>query len=499
MKEKQCIMALPAKKRVFVCVLAALLALGAALCVVLRDPVCVTAYSQEERQTLSRDMAVYSLDCVIDEEDGTLDVVQEIDFVNGTGAVLPDLVLRTYANAFQSEKFSPAAIDELYDNTYGAAFSAGALRLQDVWWQGNRVSHSYIDDAQTVLRIETGDIAPEQQGKLRMHYVLEVPECAYRFGRTEQAWQLGNAWPVLALWEKDGWRTEEYYPIGDPFVSESAVWHVRLSLPDGWSVAASAPMEKGENGLWQGDMLCARDFAMVLYPEAAAVQQKFGDVTVQVFSTDESKKALALSGKILETLCELYGDYPYDALTIAQVDFPFGGMEYPGMVFVGSEYFTAQDDSLELLLAHEIAHQWFYALCGSDSFYHPWQDEAVCQWATIRYVHTRYGASSAENLKYHYVDAPMEEMVLSPVTPGSPVSYFSDYTTYSSVVYGRGCAFLLALDHFTQGQTDAFLRAYCHAAPFAIQTRMDFEQALNEFTGEDLSPLMEDYLDTLMQ
>ena len=43
------LLAIDAKKWWFCCVP---LALGAALCVVLRDPVCVTAYSQEERQTL---------------------------------------------------------------------------------------------------------------------------------------------------------------------------------------------------------------------------------------------------------------------------------------------------------------------------------------------------------------------------------------------------------------------------------------------------------------
>lgn len=490
-------MALPVGKRVFLCVFAALLAL--LMVWLFLKPAHVPAYSQGERAALAENMDTYTLTAVMHEDTGSLAVTQEILFTNRTDEVLSELVLRTYANAFETEEHSPAAIEELYDLTYGDAFSPGGIRVQGTWWQNKIVENAYLDDAKTVLKVATGAIAPGETGTLRLMYALSVPECAYRFGRTEKVWQLGNCFPMVAVREMGAWRTEEYYPIGDPFVSDSACWQVTLKLPDGMVPAASAPMEKGKDGLWHASGLCMRDFAMTLSRDYKTVSRTFGDVRVQVMTTgDGGRPALKLSGKVLEVLTALYGPYPYDTLTVAETDFPFGGMEYPGLVFIEDSYFDARDDSLEMLLAHEIAHQWFYALKGSDSFCDPWQDEALAQWASLRYVRARYGADAEERMKYYYVDAPMEERLTGSVTPGSPVDYFGDYMTYDTVVYGRGTALLYAVDLMTNGQTDAFLRAYVQDEPFQRSTRDQFEQALQDHFSMDMGPLMTDYLDTLM-
>ncbi|MEF9879607.1 MAG: hypothetical protein RR975_09260, partial [Clostridia bacterium] len=67
---------------------------------------------------------------------------------------------------------------------------------------------------------------------------------------------------------------------------------------------------------------------------------------------------------------------------------------------------------------------------------------------------------------------------------------------YSLVVYNRGAALLCALDRATQGELDAFLKAYAQRYAFGFATRQDFEALLAEQTGEDYTPLMTDYLDT---
>ena len=492
-------MTLPVGKRALICVFVLLLS-GLLLGWLVLCPKDVQAYTREERAKFSQGMNTHRVSMVLHEEDGTLAVIHEVDFVNRTQDPLPHLVLRTYANAFLSEETSPAAIDEVYDSAYRAGFSTGGLHLQGVWWQGEAAFHRYEDEAQTVLRIETGDMQPGDSGTLKMMYVLSVPECAYRFGRTDTAWQIGNAIPVVSVWQEGAWRKDPYDPIGDPFISESANWSLRIQLPEGMTPAASASLEKDGDGIWQGEVLCARDMALTFSRHYTLLEKQAGDVLIRVLSTSEQgRQALKLSEKILETLCGLYGKYPYDTLTVAEIDFPFGGMEYPALVMVDRSYFTAEGDTLELLLAHEIAHQWFYALAGSDGFNHPWQDEAASQWAALRYVGARYGKDSEENLKYYYVDAPMQENGLDIFTPGSPVSYFGDYMAYDSVVYGRGCALFYALDAFLMGSMDECLKAYCHAEPFGLYTRKDFEEAVSDFSGKDSLPLITDYLDTRMQ
>jgi len=172
-------------------------------------------------------------------------------------------------------------------------------------------------------------------------------------------------------------------------------------------------------------------------------------------------------------------------------------MEYSGLVMIGSECFAANmRETLELTVAHEAAHQWFYGLVGSDQVYAPWQDEALCQWAMLRYVGKTYGRGSYETLKYYRVDAPMMEAVPGSLTPGSPIDYFGSLTDYSTVVYGRGTALLTALDEMLPKGTDGFLRAYADAFRYRFVTRLEFEAFLNGYAGMDLSPLLLDYLDT---
>ena len=54
------------------------------------------------------------------------------------------------------------------------------------------------------------------------------------------------------------------------------------------------------------------------------------------------------------------------------------GIEYPTLSFVGS------GDFMRLVVDHETAHQWFYALVGNDQARDPWLDETLATWAQTR-------------------------------------------------------------------------------------------------------------------
>jgi hypothetical protein len=69
-------------------------------------------------------------------------------------------------------------------------------------------------------------------------------------------------------------------------------------------------------------------------------------------------------------------DYPWPHITA--VEGPVGGMEYPMLVFIGAPG-SAQD--LYAVLSHEIAHQWWPMIVGSNETAHAWQDEGLAQWA----------------------------------------------------------------------------------------------------------------------
>ena len=438
----------------------------------------------------------YTVDAALRPEDGTLTVTETIRYENRTGGPLSELVLRTYAGAYAAEETSPAATTELFDLCYGDTFSPGDIALYGVWWNGMAVDAAFTDAQRTVLSVPAA-LAPGETGELRLNFVLTIPACAHRFGVWEGVYRFGNVLPTLALFENGAWRTDEYVSIGEPFVSACANWRVSLTAPEGYTALASAPLKR-ENGRLTGTLTAARDFAFAVSDQwkTATGTAKGVSLTAAARTDKAARAALTYLARATDTLTDLYGDAPYAALSLCEAELPFDAA-YPGLLFVQADGFK-EESGLELLIAHETAHQWFYALVGSDQFMNPWQDEALAEWATLRYAYRRYGQDSMEALRRYRVEEPMRENIGQTVTPGSPLSYFPDLTTYEAVVAGRGAALLVALDEMTGGQVDGFLKSYCGEFAFALASRGDFERALNAYAGLDLSPLITDYLDTYM-
>lgn len=444
----------------------------------------------------------YRYDIRFSPSEQLLYVTMELDYTNDTGKMLQDLVLRTYANAYQSEETSPAAIDYFYDSSYKQGFSAGSLALEGIWWNEQIITDwQYTDTAQTVLRVPIASLAPTEKGLLRLRCRIQIPECAHRFGYSQGMWQFGNALPILSLYQDGAWRTDPYCAIGDPFVSVCANYTVAITSPYGYTCAASAPVttEKTSDGLrFSMHGMAMRDFAFVLSRDWVAETAKADDVIILAYAANEKTAGAAAryAAKAVKIYSKLYGDYPWPQLTVCMVDFPAGGMEYPGLFFLSNAYENPNlRASMELTIAHETAHQWFYALVGSDQYNQPWQDEALSEYALLQYVKERYGQSSYENLRYARILAPMEENIVSRVTPASPVDHFGSYTDYSTVVYGRGAALIDAVEQMTV-DVNSFLRSYCDTFAFDFASREDFDRHLNEWSGMDLSPLVLDYIDT---
>lgn len=428
-----------------------------------------------------------------------LSVTLTLGFTNCTGDTLDSLVLRTYAGAFASEQTSPCATEELHDKCYPNGFSAGGILVHGAWWNDRVVTTAFDDAARTVLRVRTGDIAPMGRGTLRLQCVLTVPEAAYRFGVSDGIWTFGNALPILAVYERGAWRTDAYCPIGDPFVSDCADYDVTLTVPRGYTVAASALMKTDDGQTYRGSVQGVREFAFAVSDAFFTENAAQDGVLVQCFADSgaEAKRGLAYAKKALRAFSELYGAYPYAQFTLCGTTFPIGGMEYPCAVFVDRDLFVpALADTLERVTAHETAHQWFYGIVGSDQFNQPWQDEALSEYAMLRYYLKTRGRDAYDAMYALYADAPMRERIADGVTPATPVDRFSDLNKYTAVVYGRGAAMLDALDIATGGGMEGFLRAYCRTFAYARASREDFAALLRAHTGQDLSALMMDYLDT---
>lgn len=420
------------------------------------------------------------------------------NFTNRENTALDGVVMRLPANAFGSADTSPAASEELYDLCYPDGFSPGGAIVHDVLWRGEAVPYDLDEKDATVLRVHTGPLEPGATGQLYMRSVLTIPRARYRFGSTDDLWMLGNALPFPAGTAAAAWQTLPFFSAGDP--NTYAPYNIKVTLKLPGDIDCAAPFlwqqEESVNGKQlTGEGLAMRDIALVLGRGMITKQKAVGTTTLVSFADteDSAGKALKFAEKTLTFFEKTYGEYPRPVYTVAMSDLPFDGMEYSGLAMLGKSQYS-HDDSLELAVAHETAHQWFGILVNSDHFNDAWQDEAVCEFAALQYVKAVHGPAAFEQLKFLRADSPMRENIREDITPGSPLDRFHSMQEYSTVVYGRGLAMLLALNESID--MNAFLKSYCETYVFGHAAREDFENLLKKYAGWDVVPLLIDYLDT---
>ncbi|MEG0049246.1 MAG: M1 family metallopeptidase [Clostridia bacterium] len=447
------------------------------------------------------------IEAVFSPEHSSMEVCQQLTLQNRAETSRDAVVLRTWPNAFSSLETSPCASEEYYERCYPDGFSIGALTMSSAQVSRNggaeaSVAYRYQDQAKTVLTLPLAkEWLPGESLVLSLRYTLTIPHAAYRFGEQDGIWALGSCFAIPSPWQDGAYRSDEYLPVGDPFVSDCANYTVSVTVPAGMICAGSGyPTVENAKGqqIYRFQAPAVRDFALVVSDRFHLLQSREQGVLVSAYaaSAAQGREMLRYAKQALRCFGERYGAYPYPSLTLAQIDFPMGGMEYPALVMIAKDLLNAGGASLEYVVAHEVAHQWWYALVGSDSVNQAWQDEALCEFSLLEYVQTTYGSASREELEQRRVESALRVTVPHGVTPGAPLERFESMSEYSLVVYNRGAALFCALDRATQGELDAFLKAYAQRYAFGFATRQDFEALLAEQTGEDYTPLMTDYLDT---
>ena len=440
------------------------------------------------------------IDAVLDPDGRTLTFTQEMTLTNRTGQDQSAIVLRSWSGAYLQQETSPCATDELFYSCYTGGFDPGGLSVEGAALGAQNAQAAWLDDAQTVLSVPA-DWKSGETLVLTLQCRAVIPRCASRFGYADGVFMLGNVFPVAALWQDDAWRTDTYVPIGDPFLSECANWHVTLRMPQGYTAAGTAAPVREASGVYSFEALAVRDFALVISEDFSTAKAMVDGVLVTACarSREDAEMMLRYARQALRSYAKRWGDYAYPAFTLAEAVFPYGGMEYPGMVMIAADVIAGNRTVLEYTIAHETAHQWWAVMVGSDGFNQAWQDESLCEYAWLDYVADHYSLSDRQQMAFDRIETALRITIPGGVTPGSPLDYFSDLTQYSRIVYQRGAALWCALEiHLGKDGLDAMLRDYQQRFRFRVATREELTRLISEHAGMDMSALMTDYLDTLM-
>ncbi len=92
----------------------------------------------------------------------------------------------------------------------------------------------------------------------------------------------------------------------------------------------------------------------------------------------------------------LIGEYPFNTVTAVETKMgTAGGMEYPMITSINDK---GSAKELDITIEHEIGHNWFYAVLGTNERRYPWMDEGINTYYDNRYEAWKYPpvASPAE-------------------------------------------------------------------------------------------------------
>lgn len=437
------------------------------------------------------------------EEDGTLTGNVRFTYYNDTENELNSLAFNLWGNAYREGAAYRPVSDTYKTKAYYNGDSYGAMTVQNV---EGCASWNVGGEDENILTVELDQpVYPQDRVELEIAYTLQLALVNHRTGVAEHAVNLGNFYPVLCHYTGAGFVQTPYYSCGDPFVSDCANYEVELSLPAAYKVASSGALaessEKGGLSTLRYKLENARDFALVLSKEFTVTSRNVGGVQVNYYYYDNAApdEALGAAADSVAYFSETFGSYAYPALSVVQTGLCAGGMEYPALTMISDE---AAGADCAYTVVHETAHQWWYAMVGSDQINASWQDEGLAEYSALMFFEnapsygvTRTGMVGAATKAYRAFYSVYSQIFGEADTSmNRPLSAFLSEYEYTNVAYNKG---LLLFDTVRQSCGDAkfntalkdYFKTYCfRVAPAegliaAFCRQGDLEGVFDSFIG----------------
>jgi hypothetical protein len=374
----------------------------------------------------------------------TISATETITLKNTSGASISKLNLSVMPRAF------------------GELLSIGSYSVD-----GRATSAAWSNNANLVLQLgrniaDGGRAVVKLSFKVRASSIIGT-SLEGRLSKANSIMQVSHWFPIIS--NGHGMR----YPGDSQFTRAAS--KIRLELTtDSSSVRIAAPghvvLSSGRQHIYE--LTGARDFAFGASPYYQTISGSAAGVKVVSYAVNGGgSTALAHARAALAKFETVFGEYQWERFVIAQTGRKGSGNEYPGIVFLGSAVYTSQE-----VIAHETAHQWWYAMVGNEQIKEPWLDEGLAEWAAA----------------YFFGDFESYDSTLPVNTPStsfpnlpSPQTTY-DHNSYAQTVYFKAAKFLEGL-RLRMGSTAflAGLRALAKANHSGVMTTREFYDGMVRF------------------
>ncbi|MBC7936342.1 MAG: M1 family metallopeptidase [Rhizobacter sp.] len=494
---------------------------------------CKTTFAQENywQQKL-----YYTIDVALDEKEKMLTGKETVIYKNNAPVALDFIWFHIWPNAYKNNTtalFQQINNDEsrkkkLKGKTSGSieglAFSVNGAAAQTE----AHANPAYID----IIKLKLPKaLLPGDSVSISTPFSVKLPEYFSRSGYADGQFMLCQWYPKPAVFDKDGWHEMPYLDMGE-FYSEYADYKVNIQLPSDFVVAATGQLSGAELNKYKtigtanakdrhgkpamyspGDTITKTlSFAANNVPDFAwfadrdlviqydTVQLASGKI-VDAFSYYHNKKNSLWKNSIdyIKAAVHFYSNAvgEYDYPVVQAIEGPknnsSGGMEYPMVTLITSP--DAKVETLDAVITHEVGHNWFMSMLGSNERMHTWQDEGMNSYYQFRYeaekyrVNSIFGDAIPEELKKltakDFQTTVYNALQNVPMEPAieTPAASFTSSNDYGVVSYVKAAIWMYLLeDAIGQKKVDAAFQYYFsqwkHKHPQPGDMKLAFEKSI---------------------
>ena len=418
----------------------------------------------------------YYLDINLDYDAKKLSVDQAISYTNNTGDAISLLPLQ----------IPPAYLEGVFLLT-GIQISQFQPKME------NKLQGALI-----YLRFDP-PLEPGQQVEINLNYQLYPTHGWGPLGYTQRQLLLADWYPQIPP-HRDGWVINPPGQVGEHLVYPLSDFHLNLCLAPSRSpilIAASAPLEQQTGECYRYTAQQVRNFSLAVSHDYHLSTAESDQVTVSAYTfpehADLGQRAADLAVQSWATFTDLFGDNQRNFISIVEADI-FDGLETDGLIYLSEYYYQTANSTprnlFELLVVHEIAHQWFYGYIHNDQAFEPWLDEALATYSEVLFYEVHHPQLVDWWWDFRVSAYEPEGMV------NASIYDFNHFRPYINAVYLRGAIFLQALRdeigdpafsealcQYTQlkGESDHWRSADDFQDAFSLVSDVDLTQIFSEF------------------
>ena len=320
------------------------------------------------------------------------------------------------------------------------------------------------------------------------------------YGFFQGVYDMAAFYPTLAVYDQNGWNLGITQTFGDSTFTDTAYYHVQLTVPtDQQVVASGSTIDRSNNGdgtdTWHILAGPVRAFYAASSARYQFITDTVDDITVNSYFLDNgltgATTALNYATGSLAVFNRIFAEYPYQEMDVIAMPTTGFGLEYPGVIAIANRFYGEAGGAYAEAVVHEVAHQWWYNLLGNDQPDEPWLDESLSNYAYYLYfeeIGWTEMANAIMNNDFRYRYQVAQNLGIDRPVAG-PVSEF-DISNYINIVYSKGPLFFHAVrERMGDEAFFAALRDYADTHRYGIVYAADLMAAFARHTEQPLDDL----------